>query len=422
MSFNMTLENFLKNSSISDEEWGNSKLDWSEMLAIAKDHEGRVRNLTIQSGALSNTLQEFGGVHSVRWRVKNTFNLLKKILRKKLEQNSNEKWNNVTPDNYRSVVSDLIGIRVLHLLKEDCITIDKQIRDTWNVEKVTIFQRKGDETLEKIIDQGALEVPHDKGYRSIHYDLAYKVFKEPILIEIQVRTIFQEGWSEIDHKVKYPDVSDNALLSSFMNLFNLMSGAVDAMGSFVIELDTSNKATDTMIAESIAALAKRDEDIESLQEQVNNLKAVDAVPKDAVNSIQAKLDNIKNNDQYHFKDLALAQQISREALQILYTPFSTLHDTLNFSALVSANNDLAKRLNLLRTPSQHLTDNLNTIKSPSIKAAELLAQISSSSAQLANTSQQIEPTFEKKEQTQKTRAKRSDNRNSGGSNATKNNK
>lgn len=40
-------------------------------------------------------------------------------------------------------------------------------------------------------------------YRSIHYIIETKPAKKTYFAEIQVRTIFEEGWSEIDHTVRY---------------------------------------------------------------------------------------------------------------------------------------------------------------------------------------------------------------------------
>lgn len=67
-----------------------------------------------------------------------------------------------------------------------------------------------------------------KHYRSIHYIVNYK----GVYIEIQVRTLFEEGWGEIDHNILYPRKKDDPMLTEFSELLNRLSGMGDEMGSF----------------------------------------------------------------------------------------------------------------------------------------------------------------------------------------------
>lgn len=252
--------------------------------------------LVLYGGTIANRIQAFGGVHSVRWRIKDTFAVLKKILRKNLEVKPKDKWQTITPENYRSVFSDLIGVRALHLLKEECIEVDKQIRDTWNVDDTTIFKRHGDLEISEIIERGATEEIHSAGYRSIHYGISYQPEKEPILVEIQVRTIFQEGWSEIDHRVKYPDFSNNEILKYFLNVFNGLSGTADEMGSFVILLDNLIKQQSASLIESELAISVRDAEVEKLQFEINKLRSDGRAPNDSIDSLQTSVNKIKDRN------------------------------------------------------------------------------------------------------------------------------
>ncbi|EKH2437192.1 hypothetical protein O4M18_004240 [Escherichia coli] len=77
---------------------------------------------------------------------------------------------------------------------------------------------------------------HDAGYRSVHYVIKTRPIKDEIFTEIQVRTIFEEGWSEIDHRIRYPDISDDHLINHFLMIFNRLAGSADEMGAFIFEL------------------------------------------------------------------------------------------------------------------------------------------------------------------------------------------
>lgn len=294
MTFQMTKGDFLLRSGYTEKDWEQSTLDWDRFIDIANHHEKMRATLALHGGSIANRIQAFNGVHSVRWRIKDTFALLKKILRKNLEVQPKEKWKTVTPENYRSVFSDLIGVRALHLLKEECVEVDRQIRDTWHVDDITIFKRHGDPELFEIIDRGATEEIHNAGYRSIHYGVSYQPEKEPVLVEIQVRTIFQEGWSEIDHRVKYPDFSNNEALKYFLNVFNGLSGTADEMGSFVILLDNLIKQQSASLIESELAISVRDAEVEKLQEEINKLRSEGRAPDDSIDSLQTSIDKIKD--------------------------------------------------------------------------------------------------------------------------------
>ena len=272
MGFEMSLEEFLEKTNCSIDRWRSIGLDWQNFTAIAQDHDSRLHSLALNGGSIANRLQVFKKVHSVRWRVKDTFGLLKKILRKNLDNPVKDKWTDVTVNNYRGVVTDLIGVRALHLLKEDCADIDAQIRQTWDVNDVVMFKKEGETSSPIMIERGATEDLHNLGYRSTHYSMTYMGEKTPTIVEIQVRTIFQEGWSEIDHKVRYPDFSNNHTLEYFLGLFNGLANTADEMGSFVINLDGLVREVSDNDEINQAVISSQNKEIEFLQRENGNLK------------------------------------------------------------------------------------------------------------------------------------------------------
>ena len=46
------------------------------------------------------------------------------------------------------------------------------------------------------------------------------------------RTLFEEGWSEIDHDIVYPYFKDDIMLNDFSTLLNRLSGMADEMSSY----------------------------------------------------------------------------------------------------------------------------------------------------------------------------------------------
>ncbi len=59
--------------------------------------------------------------------------------------------------------------------------------------------------------------------------------KEPHFAEIQVRTIFEEGWSEIDHKIRYSSKKKNKKhpLEGYLLLLNGIAGNADETGKLL---------------------------------------------------------------------------------------------------------------------------------------------------------------------------------------------
>ena len=67
-----------------------------------------------------------------------------------------------------------------------------------------------------------------KHYRSVHYIVKY----QGVYMEIQIRTLFEEGWGEIDHHILYPYKKSDPMLTEFSELLNRLSGMGDEMASF----------------------------------------------------------------------------------------------------------------------------------------------------------------------------------------------
>lgn len=232
----MEKDSFLLKNRITEEDWKAAKIDWDMLMAIYHDYVSKVFYLEDIAGFIVKTIQAFDQVHSVRWRVKSPDHLISKIIRKRAEAHPSEKYMNISVDNYHLSISDLVGVRALHLFKEDCLVIHDQVSIFWELmEPPVCYIREGDKSdvIQALSDRNVASKPHPAGYRSVHYVLKTKPALRDVLIELQVRTIFEEGWSEVDHRVKYPNFSDDPIVSSFLMTFNRLAGSADEMASFV---------------------------------------------------------------------------------------------------------------------------------------------------------------------------------------------
>ena len=200
MSNTPELEKFLKDNRISNETWQLAKIEWEELKKIAEDHDKQLERLRDSAEFFARVIQRFPGVHSVRWRIKDKHHLLEKIIRKRAK--GSKKYSEINSENYFETVTDLVGLRALHLFKDECFAIDQDLRNTWTTtEEPTAYIREGDPADMRVrFEAHGFKVEnHPEGYRSIHYVFSTKPLQRQVFAEIQVRTIFEEGWSEIDH-------------------------------------------------------------------------------------------------------------------------------------------------------------------------------------------------------------------------------
>lgn len=304
----MELDVFLSKNNITPEEFEKCELDWDLIKAIGADHQSKIDDLEDLAESYAKTIQRFAKVHSVRWRIKDPEHLMEKIVRKTTKGSGsyNKKYINISASNYSTKITDLIGIRAIHLFKQDCVEIINSLEERWKKsEKITAYIREGD-SKEDYKDRAAWVVKeHKAGYRSIHFVFSTSPHKSKVFTEVQVRTIFEEGWSEIDHKIRYPNFSNNQDIAAFLNIFNRLAGSADEMGSFV-------KTLSTMIENNEAEKKELEEENNKHQEKINELLSEIKISSnsDKVSKLVEKLESEIMPSSIHgsLLDTALKQQ------------------------------------------------------------------------------------------------------------------
>lgn len=189
-----------------------------------------------QAGFIANILRSQPMIHSVKSRIKEPDRLIEKIIRKtedrRLKYGDDFQF---TLNNYKNEINDLIGIRVIHIFKDQWQDIHEFITKTWKVIEVTANVREGDNT--KKFEELNIEVrSRISGYRSVHYLVEFYPTNEKVIAEIQVRTIFEEGYGEIDHRLRYSHIEIPEILKSNLLLFNRIVGSADEMASLINDL------------------------------------------------------------------------------------------------------------------------------------------------------------------------------------------
>ena len=162
-------------------------------------------------------------VHSHKSRLKDPEHLREKIRRKV------EGGREINPENLFDQVTDLAGVRILHLFQEDFGAIDSVIRRqiesgdwffdekpkayTWDPEAAKYFGEFDLEVVEK-----------PSSYTSVHYLVRPR--KDSIqCCEIQVRTLFEEIWGEVDHQMNYPRATESLACKEQIMVLSKIVGA-----------------------------------------------------------------------------------------------------------------------------------------------------------------------------------------------------
>lgn len=163
-------------------------------------------------------------VHSVKSRLKDIGHLRHKIHRKQAGEHP------ITAENLFNRVTDLAGVRVLHLYQEQSKAIHAAIIDKVETQRDWVFDEPPkaytwDPEAQGFFASMGLEVHvKDSFYTSVHYLVRPRADSQHCC-EIQVRTLFEEIWGEVDHTLNYPTPTDNVACREQLRVLTKVVGA-----------------------------------------------------------------------------------------------------------------------------------------------------------------------------------------------------
>ena len=146
-------------------------------------------------------------IHSIKTRLKDPSHLAEKIQRKAKDGHP------ITVSNLFDKVTDLAGVRILHLhqsqAKDVHDFIAQQVRNKdWHLHEKPVAYSWDPDATEFFKTLGLKVEIKSSHYTSIHYVIRPKKGTN-VACEIQVRTLFEEIWGEVDHAVNYPTSTKN---------------------------------------------------------------------------------------------------------------------------------------------------------------------------------------------------------------------
>ena len=202
--------------------------------------------------------------HSIEYRIKNKESFLEKCKKDKYVDPINE-------------ITDVCGIRIIGYTNHDVKLIQEIIESEFKIDK------------DNSIDKSEIMKDDQVGYRSVHYVASIKSNRtrlmeyqeyQGIKFEIQIRTLLQHAWAEIEHDRNYKFSGE--LPSEIKRRFYLVAGSLELLDR---EFEQLSQDIDTY-AEKIRTDAGKGE----LNEKINSTSLLEYL------SIKLKNYSIKNRD------------------------------------------------------------------------------------------------------------------------------
>lgn len=151
-------------------------------------------------------------IHSTKQRVKDAAHLREKLIRKSLEAKNVGQTPDFSVENLFQKINDLAGFRIIHLHTKQIEAINKELLAVFDEQRWIMVEgpvaKTWDDENRSYFDSLNMQTESSKNlYTSVHY-VVQPNSRSELTCEIQVRTLMEEVWGEVDHTINYPIKSD----------------------------------------------------------------------------------------------------------------------------------------------------------------------------------------------------------------------
>lgn len=152
-------------------------------------------------------------VHTIRKRTKDPEHLRKKLARKAIDAKARGRNLAITTGNLFQKINDLAGMRILHLHSDQFSRINQALQQLFSDHSYRMIEspraRTWDDESRKYFRSIGIDTMRSPSlYTSIHYVIQPNTTAR-FTCEIQVRTLMEEVWGEVDHSINYPIPSNS---------------------------------------------------------------------------------------------------------------------------------------------------------------------------------------------------------------------
>ena len=200
-------------------------------------------------------------VHSIRSRLKEPEHLRDKVQRKLEVCKRERKRFEVSPENLLTSVNDLIGVRILHLHTRQIRQIDVVLRQIFEEGQYKLiegpFARTWDDESREFFRECKIATQSSPSlYTSVHYVIG-SASRTMVTAEIQVRTLMEEVWGEVDHSMNYPHPCDSvACREQLKVLARVTSSATRLVDAIFITREQAGMPSKAVAAKGSGSVSK----------------------------------------------------------------------------------------------------------------------------------------------------------------------
>ncbi|EGR3201456.1 RelA/SpoT domain-containing protein [Vibrio parahaemolyticus] len=182
-------------------------------------------------------------VHSYKSRFKDIEHLREKINRKNeadAQKPIGEQKGAITSENVCRRITDICGIRILHLYQKQFSKIHQRLMELVDEGELALYEEPKaytwDPEFAAYFKSLNLEAElKESFYTSVHYVFKARADSD-ITCELQVRTLFEEVWGEIDHTFNYPVQSDSIVIQEQLKVLARLVGAGARLSDSIFRL------------------------------------------------------------------------------------------------------------------------------------------------------------------------------------------
>ncbi len=144
-------------------------------------------------------------IHFIKYRIKDEGSLRAKLERKLAIAGDRSLVDEIT---------DFAGLRIIHLHVDQLTAIHPLVLSILEEQKCELLESPKaycwDLEYQDLFRQMGVEAVHrDSMYMTVHYDIVANQRKR-ITCELQVRSLMEELWGEVSHRINYPNESSSA--------------------------------------------------------------------------------------------------------------------------------------------------------------------------------------------------------------------
>ncbi len=187
-----------------------------------------------------------GLIHSLKWRTKDPAHLKDKLLRKAEKVAAEGGEFTMSIDQLFQQITDLAGLRILHLhtrqMKDIHAALMEVISEEQYVLKEGPIAKTWDDEYREFFSSIKIETePNNRLYTSVHYIIESNA-KTRLPCEVQVRTLAEEVWGEVDHSMNYPHpITSVACKEQIRVLARVTSGCTRLVDAIFLSRDEAGR-------------------------------------------------------------------------------------------------------------------------------------------------------------------------------------